>query len=263
MMMKKMILTICCVLLACVASAYANPFVEGLEVYYGFNDQTLTDLSGNDRHGENQAGTIDFTSDVPAAIGAGNSLRLTNDGRFAVGNDYKGVPGSDNRTVAGWIKLNEHTTTDGIIVKWGDSFGDAGEKWTVRLDNLRLRAEVAGGATVYSKPFALDVWHHFAVVLNGDDLSDVRLYVNGAGEDSTGSQAINTADTEAPRIGARPVWQTRRLGDASLDHLAIWSRALSDAEILELHGGAVIPEPATLLMLGLGGVMCSVFRKRT
>ena len=151
---------------------------------------------------------------------------------------YKGITGTQSRTVATWIK----TTRDGAVAHWGQA--STGTRWTIRIgaaqsDGLTdglLRLETGGGLIVGSTDLRDDEWHHIAVVFDNDgtpDVSDVRLYVDGVEETYTQvtAQAFNTVAGVDVRIG-HSHYGTRFKG--LMDDFRLYDRAISQGEIIEL-----------------------------
>jgi len=68
---------------------------------------------------------------------------------------------------------------------------------------------------------------------------------------------MSTAD--AIRIGARADGSQR--ADGGMDEVAFFSSALTQAEVTSLYNAA-IPEPATMTLLGVGGLLALVRRRR-
>jgi hypothetical protein len=113
-------------------------------------------------------------------------------------------------------------------------------------------------------------WYHFAMVIN-QETGHFYAYINGVGSGEDGDNGIwdcneasysvtfpnnGTADfnttvplflgltASAPTTGKASPF----LGD--IDDLAVWTRALSTAEIQAIAGGAaIVPEPGTLALL--------------
>lgn len=138
---------------------------------------------------------------------------------------YKGITGSQNRTVEAWIKTS--ATTDAEICSWGSNI--ASEKWVFRLNNNgQLRVENAAGGTVSSKTVNDGKWHHVAAVLDGNNLKDIRFYVDGvlSGNSSVGNTAITTTEGYLVRI-SRGV--NDRYLEAEIDQVRIWDTNLPAA----------------------------------
>jgi len=135
--------------------------------------------------------------------------------------------------------------------------GGSGPGWTLtRLSNAQLLFLGSGAASVLTATapsIIIGNWQQFVARRSGTDL---RLFHNG------GSVAFTTltpgaAITPAPEpllLGTRDGAQNFPL-KAGADEVAIWSRALTNAEITTLYNegsGLMIPEPATLPLLAFG-----------
>ncbi len=141
---------------------------------------------------------------------------------------YKGIGGSDNRTVEAWIKTS---TANKEIVFWGENSNT--KKWIVRVNGGgQLRAEVAGGYIIGTTSLTDDKWHHIAVVLDGSSVNDIKLYVDGSQEAISSSQnsIINTENTTSSDVmighGSNNTYF-----DGNIDNVRIWSTALTQARI--------------------------------
>ncbi|MEQ8846774.1 LamG-like jellyroll fold domain-containing protein [Botrimarina sp.] len=117
-------------------------------------------------------------------------------------------------------------------------------------------------------------WHHVAIVQDytigpggGDSgIQDAFLYVDGAlvGWQQTAGSTAADAVLGIVTLGAQP---NTRGGDASrlfYDDYAVWSRALSPAEIglLSAQSLASIPEPAAAMLAALGMTAGCASRRR-
>lgn len=101
-------------------------------------------------------------------------------------------------------------------------------------------------------------WYFVTAVYSNENM---KLYVNGVLE-STGTFTINT-DSTVPTydlcIGAYANYNQRdHYYKGLIDDLSIYNNALTAAEIQQLYN---VPEPATLLLLGLGAAIA--IRKQT
>jgi hypothetical protein len=167
--------------------------------------------------------------------------------------DYEGILGTQNRTVAAWIK----TTGYGDYISWG--VNDDTLKWIGRVQDDAsngtvgaLRTECSGGYIIGSTVLTDNQWHHVTSVLETvgtASIDDIKLYVDGRLEVISGWQAIdvNTASD------GRTVWLGEghhgRLFPGQLDDVRIYERALTEDEIKLLMRGdlslAWDPEPRT------------------
>lgn len=106
-----------------------------------------------------------------------------------------------------------------------------------------------GGATING----VAKWTHIAFT---GGATDSTLYINGVQQAVlTYADFVNGDGIELSfllsydRLGAMGEYEIYGAGTFDLDEVGIWGRQLSQAEIT-----AVVPEPATMLLLGLGGL---------
>jgi hypothetical protein len=185
--------------------------------------------------GSNGSTTFIDTSPSPRTVTAvGNAQIDTSQAKFGTasakfdGNgDALTVPyasawdfGSGNFTVEGWVRPRIAVTTRMNLV----SIFDATNKgWGIAiLDTGKLRGFVEGASLVFIGPgpttVADSVWHHFAMVRNGNNFA---IYLNGAQEaTATSSLALGTGSPQPLQIGAESSAGTRYL-DGWLDDIRI------------------------------------------
>ncbi|MDH5412854.1 MAG: T9SS type A sorting domain-containing protein, partial [Flavobacteriaceae bacterium] len=208
-----------------------SSYSRGLTAVGGFSPTYVNDKDGN-------------ASNAYQAPGAsGNYLSM----------GYKGIGGTNERTVTAWIK----TTTAGTrktIAAWG--INSAGAMFNVMVHNGNIRVE-AGSSNVQNDDSTVplldgDTWRHIAVTYNpadGDKLSNVKIYIDGVfyanqpdSGDSFNSEAtvINTDNTfNDVQIGnanynASYYWQ------GQLDDVRIYSKALTASEVMTVMGGGTL-----------------------
>lgn len=142
-------------------------------------------------------------------------------------NDYMGITGSQNRTIEAWIKTTDGS--NGEICSWGTII--TGRKWVFRLADGQLRLEVHGGGTESTSTVDDGEWHHVACVLDGNNISNIRFYIDGVLDPNsvTGTTAVDTR--ESPVRISRGV--NNRYLNATIDDVRIWDTNLSEETINE------------------------------
>jgi hypothetical protein len=244
---------------------------DGLVASYAFNG------NATDESGKGHNGTV-------------NGAVLTSD-RFGTANSAYSFNGtSDYIDVANATDLNP--TTEITITAWfkADSFALGSYSWPalVKKSNddqthgyameivqvyesnpcMGFAVDLAGygwsGTPTYLGTPTLEtgVWYFAAGVYNG---STVTLYLGSLGQSGLVTDLVTeshnysgsiTQSSNNLNIGRDPsnIYGSGRFFDGAIDDVRIYGRALSSAEITQ-----VAPEPATMLLLGLGGLF---LRKR-
>ena len=185
-------------------------------------------------------------------------------------NDYVnlGNPASLNFsgaiTISAWIKpdvINGVNINRNIVAHGYQSAGIDKEVY-LRIANdgqYEIGSYVQGGGTgraTYTIPSEdQGNWVHLVGLYNG---STWLLYRNGTQVGSANNATGAIAVDENWAIGARGTG-TERFFDGSIDDVRIYNRALSSEEVVQLYH---IPEPATLLLFGLGGLALRFKRKQ-
>lgn len=209
---------------------------------------TVTDLSGNARHGT-------VVGDVTAVAGKVlGGLQLGGD------DDYVEVPHDSALalsggafTIAAWIYPTSYGQFDNgrVVAKGSANPSSGGPGWTVMVDaadggtfavdiNAQGRRRSAAGS------IALDTWQHIAARLSG---GDIQLFVDGAPSGAPHTSAETPgASTNALRLGIR-AHDLQREFAGILDEVRLYDEALSDAQIEAL---------ATIQSVAIGAAAVSV-----
>jgi len=144
-------------------------------------------------------------------------------------------------TIATWVK-----STAGA--NWQQIFGRRTE-WGIRMVEGKVQLFTAGGTLLGSTAINDGEWTHIAATYNGGTGQAV-VYVNGVQD---GASTINTTLVSSLRaaIGGRS--STYSVADfiytGYVDDVRVYNTSLSSTEISQL-----VPEPATLCLLGLGAM---------
>ena len=182
--------------------------------------------------------------------------------------------GSGDFTVQVWVNFRSLDGEQVLIEKFS---GSGGPGWTLAMVNgsWAFRAwhfYALPSAWLASPTQAIEtgVWHQVAIRRQGSQFDLFDLFYDGI----IVAQASNpnpVPDTDMPLlIGKRNQYDSRGFPvDGRIDETAIWTRALSDAEVAYLYNGGVgnpiVPEPATLIvwsLLGASGIAVGWSRRR-
>ena len=241
-------------LLAClIAGALAAPARAGLVAHWPLDEGsglTTADVAGGNT-GTLVNGPAWTPNAAPTTFANPYALSFDANNDYVVATGYKGVTGTNARTVAAWVRTS--STGDGGIVTWGANV--AGQKWVFRMQDDNgtigaMRIEVNGGYVVGSSIVGDNQWHHIAVAFPGGGLNNVTdclLYVDGKLEPVSAqqSQAINTASSADVAIGRdRGTTPDRFTFPGLIDDVRIYGHALSLAEIQAL-AARVVSAPST------------------
>lgn len=231
--------------------------------------------------------TGNITQAVDATRGNVLSINTRSTGNYVSFGDNLD-PGNTSYTVSLWLKRDNLDATEFPLAK-GNS-GTSAEAWSFGLragshasgPGMSVRANFTGDSTnrLNTTTPATETdpggrveagqWYHFAMVIN-QETGHFYAYVNGigSGEDgdndiwdcNEGSYSVTfTPDGSADFDTAVPLFLGLTASSATsgktgaflgdIDDLAIWTRALSTAEIQAIAGGAaIVPEPGVLALL--------------
>jgi len=203
--------------------------------YWTFDDETLTDTSGNDLNGEAPM-MVEYSEDVSPTIGKGKSIVFDGSNRAIIPHGASFDAG-DGLTVSFWMKADAAAQTDDyptIMAKFG-GFNSSG--WRIgKHGEAAIRWNESRPVEVFDNN-----WHHVIFVFDG---KTITAYRDGVPVGLDGKQEFATAKYEADVknsaelvLGAREAGQHIRPYVGQLDEVAIFSRALSQDEVEELFGG--------------------------
>ena len=200
--------------------------IDNLIAYYKLDGNSNDSVASND-------GT---DTDVSYVAGKINQAADFNGSSSKIVLGTTGLPsGTSDRTISAWINPTS-LTNYGVIFAYGTASANQGFQWGLdgTTDKITVGKFGAGsppsntGLTTGSLQFV-------GVKLESNQIT---YYYNGQPDGVQALAGVNTALTYA-RIGkAIPNWDAADgayLFDGIIDELGVWSRALSDAEILELY----------------------------
>ena len=214
-----------------VCLAFAAPIdMKKVEVAYLFEEgkgKKAKDASANQRNGSLEGGV----KYGPGKFGKG-LVYNGKDGNLVV-KGYRGIVGTDPRTVLYWFK--SESTRDHSWVKWG--INQATKKYYVRAhvdgDKCYLRVENNGGNNWGDTNVCDGKWHHHAVVFpkGAKNVQDHNIYVDGKLNGKAGAAQPMNTDTKSQEVvmGARLANHVFMHG--SFDEVAILSVDLTVKQI--------------------------------
>lgn len=256
-------------LAACLATMLAGSAQAGLVGYWNFDEGTGTSLADSSGNGNTATAvsTLTFDTDVPASIGSGFSLSLDGSTGSADAPDSASLSVTGDLTLSAWVKPVQATGAPGYIL----SKNVAAYRWRVETSNpgngnSNQRAWVAGADNGnFFMPYDSGNWKHVAMAVDFS-AGTVSIYLNGNPLGTNSFVPTSIPDlSHALNIGADI---TSEVFNGLLDDVAIFDEVLDSAQVASLADGSrtpltvAIPEPSSLLLLGLGFAGMLVMSRR-
>jgi len=239
-MSKKLLVVVVAVAL------FANAASASLIANWAFDDGAgtiFTDSAGSN-HGQAKGtpgtwiagrvgGAYDFTgngySDFPSATGSGTIFNSV----------------TTQITIAFWIMSNPNAASSGNVV-----LGNGGNQYYIGAPNGGSGYLFGTGnwadSIVYKPTADFDPmsWNHFAMTKD-TVAGEMKLYVNGVLVQTLTKASMAALD----HSGCFESWAM----NGAVDDLRIYNNVLTQQEVWQLPGN--VPEPMTLALLGLGGLL--------
>ena len=229
------------------AAVYAD-----LIAHYNF-DSDLNDSSGNG-YDLTAAGNAAATG-AQAAFGAG-SLAVDGAGDYAWSSASALNFGTNNFSVSFWYRFNG-AAANATFLGRGSSTDNVG--FHVRRDGTVVQGLLLDNnslSATNAQPVSQTIFNHLVFQRNDGVL---QLFLNGVQAAGTGfSNADVSSANFAFAVGARNIGTDGVASNGvsylngSIDELWVFNDALSPTEVSNLYSANIVPEPSTLLMLGLG-----------
>jgi hypothetical protein len=253
---------------------------------------TLVDSSGSGFDGSvGTGGTLNVAGQIGSGYQDGSGDNQF--GSITNGTTSYGINGNNARTIAFWFNASSlpGTSDQQRLIALGapapaESFDIVFENGTnanqndgVSGDQTRVGLRYGNGNVYFNadnsgNDFAADTWYHVAFVYDGGGLdleaigntadgTGLQVFVNGVqvsaagGNLNNGTQNLNTtaSDFDIGGVGGS-TGNNRDRFDGRFDDLRIYNEALSSSAV-----AALVPEPGSLALLGLGG-LCVLNRRR-
>ncbi len=224
------------------------------EIWFPFEDAAGTVV-------KQYGATLPFSGTLSGAANPANAWKL---GKFGLGLQFDGIDNQVNlpglalptgqtpRTFSFWLKTSSRSSPElQTLFSYGSN--STGARYVLRLDNRAnvesdhaLRLEVNSGQITGTRPLNDGVWHHVAVVnddfnSNGQvNVNETKIFVDGVLDpaSSFSGRVLATGSNNVPCIGgSNHNVDYNFVG--SIDDLRIFSRGLSDAEVVALS--ATVP----------------------
>ncbi|HUV41409.1 MAG TPA: LamG domain-containing protein [Sedimentisphaerales bacterium] len=254
--MKRLGVLIVSWLIIAIFSSIAS---ASLVAHWDFNGNT-NDISGNENHGTVH-GAVTLTTDRFGNLSSAYSFDGAS-GYIDVA-DAPSLNPTSAITITAWFKADSFAsgTAWPPLVKKSDSSQTNGYGMEFAQISDEYSAKVGGGvylegqgwvATSPLAPVSVNTWYFAAIVYDGETISN---YVRSEGQEAFTSSISCSGNIIASsnnlNIGRDPS-NTGRYFEGVIDDVRIYNQALSSTEIEQIYN---VPEPATLLLLGLGGFM--------
>lgn len=245
------------IIVLCMASLATAGLQDGLVAHWTFDEGSGTiayDSAGNND------GTIYGAAWTTGKLGDALSFDGINDYVQTPNNQSQQIS-TNQITVSAWIKLNSDVvnTQWRIVCKqetgncaWGLEI--SGKGYGSSTGNQILFHDSDGSTTWYNCQSATHLndeqWYHIVAT---DDEGAVRIYLNGLLDtlNNKGAGGI-PPQINAPITISKTNPGSQFFFNGLIDDVRIYNRALTEQEVWQLY---TIPEPVTLILLGLGGIM--------
>jgi len=227
----------------------------------GVSGSTMFDTAGND--------TATYTNTTTLItgpnIGEANKAATVPGGQVGKGTVTAGLPfANQDRSVMFWYRRSSTYTHDGSYVSWGRDkmfsvYGGA--------TNSALRSGAVGqNEPVSSDPLADDVWRFAVVTASAGNAWE--MYIAEVGDavvanvsSGVGSVAgFGNPSGVSIGLGEQTCCGTFTFPNADIDEVAVFSTVLTEAQINGVLSS--IPEPSSLILLGIGTLLLTLRRRR-
>ena len=195
----------------------------------------------------------------------GNGVKITKGGlKFGTPADFEALTGSKSYTIMGWVRFDDEEmlikgrNNDGVspLLFFRTAPSNAGTtginlKRFNNEDFARLGYHINDVSTTYNaqsefKIYKSDVgkWFHVALVVSP---TEVWLYFNGEKQKMVAPNPIPACTAQSPMLVGMNVQGGNTYFSGAFDHIAMWSRSLSDEEVRKyMHNRVLLNDPGLM-----------------
>lgn len=203
----------------------------GLVAYWSFNENSGTTV--NDSLSNNNTGTINGATWTSGKVNSALSFDGTND--YVNAGSGTSLNITDEITISAWVKPSNDSVRQIIVWKGvaGDGFGpDDIELHVEAVSYGYFGAQYMGQSLLYAPTggFSTGVWYHLALTVKNGQFA--RFYQDGILRASNESLVAYDVSSVSPQTYIGRPSSNSRYFSGSIDEVKIYSRALSDSEVL-------------------------------
>ena len=172
---------------------------SSLQAWYKFNETSGTDAVNSSASGGRKGSVENSTSGHYNTGKFGNAITLDGSNDHVRVYGYTGINGTAGRTVALWFKTS---TANKPLLQYGAS--GTGSLFKLSLNSSGAAVLDLGSATITSSTTGLadGNWHHIAASFpSAANSGAAKLYVDGTGNNGSGTATINTGNAADLIIG--------------------------------------------------------------
>lgn len=155
-----------------------------------------------------------------------------------------GPTGSSSRTVEAWIKISSISSSQKVIIDWGDM--SIGQRFTLNIINGLPRIEVGGSGFSATNAISTNVWHHIAATFDNNVTNKLKLFVDGQ-QAAAGNPSVTTLTSAVNGIIIGRRNDANNYFSGLIDEVRVWNIAKSQTQIAADMNVRMCPPTAGLV----------------